>query len=106
DRFGPEEDGDCPAPVPPYGGFIDDLFAFDAGFFGISPREAELVDPQQRILLQVLWETLERAGIRPSSLAGSLTGVFVGQATAEYAELDADVTDVRAMAGSRLRAST
>ncbi|MEU1607811.1 SDR family NAD(P)-dependent oxidoreductase, partial [Micromonospora matsumotoense] len=67
------------------GGFLYDAADFDADFFGISPREAVAMDPQQRLLLETSWEVLERAGIDPTSLKGSPTGVFAGVMYHDYA---------------------
>ncbi|MDQ1539268.1 MAG: hypothetical protein QOE58_3661, partial [Actinomycetota bacterium] len=66
------------------GGFLEGATVFDAEFFGISPREAAAMDPQQRVLLEVAWEVLERAGIDPLSRHGSATGVFIGAENHEY----------------------
>ncbi|MCG8920222.1 SDR family NAD(P)-dependent oxidoreductase, partial [Actinokineospora sp. PR83] len=68
------------------GGFLD-AAAFDAGFFAVSPREAVAMDPQQRVLLQVAWEALERAGIDPTGLRGAPTGVFAGISGQDYVSL-------------------
>ncbi|MFE9599984.1 SDR family NAD(P)-dependent oxidoreductase, partial [Streptomyces hokutonensis] len=67
------------------GGFLYEAAGFDAEFFGISPREALATDPQQRLLLETAWEAMERAGIEPSTLRGSSTGVFAGVMYDDYA---------------------
>ncbi|AOR29814.1 hypothetical protein BFF78_00775 [Streptomyces fodineus] len=66
------------------GGFLERPGDFDAEFFGISPREALAMDPQQRLVLEAAWEAFEDAGIDPSSLRGSDTGVFTGAVTSDY----------------------
>ncbi|MDQ1537825.1 MAG: hypothetical protein QOE58_2218, partial [Actinomycetota bacterium] len=66
------------------GGFLEGVAEFDADFFGISPREAVAMDPQQRQLLELAWEVVERAGVDPLSCDGSTTGVFVGAESHEY----------------------
>jgi len=67
-----------------HGHYLDDIDQFDPQFFGLSPREAESLDPQQRLVMEVTWETLEHAGIAASSLTGGKTGVFVGQYWDDY----------------------
>jgi acyl transferase domain-containing protein len=66
------------------GSFLRDIEGFDADFFGISPREADYLDPQQRIILELAWEALERAGLPPLSLRGTDTGVFVAANSNDY----------------------
>jgi acyl transferase domain-containing protein/NAD(P)-dependent dehydrogenase (short-subunit alcohol dehydrogenase family)/aryl carrier-like protein len=66
-----------------HGVFLDSIDLMDPEFFGISPREATWVDPQQRLLMEVGWEAIERAGWRPEQI-GESTGVFVGWMHNDY----------------------
>ncbi len=75
-------------------GFIEQpIDRFDAAFFGISPREARSMDPQQRMLLEVAWETLDHAGIAPGRAAGTRTGVYVGMTMQDYLLIQANRLD-------------
>ena len=67
-----------------FGAFVDDIDQFDDAFFRISPVEAELLDPQQRMMLETSWEALEDAGIDPEGLRDSRTGVYTGISNDEY----------------------
>ncbi|MFF4273544.1 acyltransferase domain-containing protein [Streptomyces sp. NPDC001536] len=94
-----------PADALPYGGYLDDIAGFDADFFRITPREAAVMDPQQRILLEVVQETLDHAAVPAASLAGTSTGVFVGVSAPEYGRLtgaDPESVDPWAPAGGAL----
>ncbi|MBP2336642.1 acyl transferase domain-containing protein/acyl carrier protein [Saccharothrix coeruleofusca] len=70
-----------------WGGFLDGVDLFDPLLFAISPRDAELMDPQERIFLEVVWELLEDAGYPPARLRsehGSRVGVYAGAMYNEY----------------------
>ena len=77
-----------------WGGFLEGVDRFDPLFFNISPREAEIMDPQERLFLQCVYETLQDAGYTRQSLAasarrdahgvGGQVGVYVGVMYEEY----------------------
>src|SRR6202049_1044350 len=68
-------------------GLLNDVDLFEPAFFGISPREAAQMDPQQRVLLELVWHAAEDAGIPTSKLAGSATGVYIGASSTDYRDL-------------------
>ncbi len=91
-------DPDPDAPHKSYaraGGFVDDVAGFDAAFFGISPTEALATDPQHRMLLELSWEALEHAGVDPTTLRGSATGVFAGIIVQGYGMLAEEIEGYR-----------
>ncbi|ODS25134.1 hypothetical protein AB835_00255 [Candidatus Endobugula sertula] len=69
------------------GGFLDGIDTFDADFFRISRKEAELMDPQQRKLLELSWQVIEHAGYKPSVFSGQEIGIYVGACHGNYREL-------------------
>ena len=83
-----------------FGAFVDDIDLFDASFFRISPVEAEMLDPQQRMMLEASWLALEDAGIAPLSLKGSRTGVYTGISNDEYRMLVVESSGPSEAAGS------
>ncbi|MEU5979170.1 type I polyketide synthase [Streptomyces sp. NPDC047315] len=85
-----------------YGGFLDDVDAFDADFFGVAPREAQHMDPQQRLLLETVAVAVEDAGLTRQQLTAGRTGVFVGSMGRNYWESMSrrGVLDVYANAGT------
>lgn len=65
----------------------EDFREFDHNFFNIHPKEAESMDPQQRMLLEIVFECIEAAGYSIQEMKGSQTAIFVGQMTQDYSDL-------------------
>ncbi|MDR2124158.1 MAG: SDR family NAD(P)-dependent oxidoreductase [Desulfovibrio sp.] len=86
-------------------GVLSSIREFDPGFFGLSRKEAADMDPQQRLMLELTWEALEAAGIPPSSLRGSDTGVFIGASNMDFTvrgSMDPESLSPHSMTGSAL----
>ncbi len=83
-----------------FGAFIDGIDLFDAEFFRISPVEAQLLDPQQRLMLETSWRALEDAGIDPDRLKGSRTGVYIGISNMDYRFINLDSSQTAEPAAS------
>ncbi|CEL96742.1 unnamed protein product [Vitrella brassicaformis CCMP3155] len=71
------------------GGFIKNAEMFDNGFFRVSDVEAKTMDPQQRILLEVCYESLNSAGLEKKALMQKPVGVFVGCCSFEWSSIQA-----------------
>ncbi|GGL61168.1 mycocerosic acid synthase-like polyketide synthase [Streptomyces fumigatiscleroticus] len=68
-----------------YGCFLDDdVYAYEPEFFGINAQEAPWVDPEHRLLSEVVWEAVEHAGIPARRLSGTSTGMFFGIYQKDY----------------------
>ncbi|KAJ2995621.1 hypothetical protein NUW58_g1225 [Xylaria curta] len=83
------KNNDRPGSFAVKGGYFlhETLKEFDPNFFGVTPIEAMWMDPQQRKLLEVVYETFESAGLTLSELSGSSTGVFVASFTADFQQM-------------------
>lgn len=81
------EENDRRIKVSKWGGFINDVDAFDSDFFNMSNIEVQAMDPQQRIMLELTWSCLEDAGICPSSISGKKVGVFTSAFNFDFKEL-------------------
>ena len=79
------------------GSYLEEIKYFDNKFFGISDQEARGMDPQQRILLQVVYEAIEDAGMRLEDLQKCRTGVFVGVMNLDHSRLASDPSNYSSM---------
>lgn len=89
-RWNTDQPLDPEKEIQAHGGFLEGIDEFDAAFFGVSPREAEVLDPQQRLMLETSWLALEDAGIPTASLGGTRTGVYFGGLWQDYERLRED----------------
>lgn len=87
--FHPE--GDRAGVMNTKGGYFlqEDVRQFENSFFGINNLEAIYMDPQQRKLLEVVYECFESAGASVQHVAGSNTGVYIGNFTVDFQTLQA-----------------
>jgi polyketide synthase PksN len=70
-----------------WGGFMKEVDKFDPQFFGISLSEAQMMDPQQRMFLEIVWKAIEDSGQKVSDLSGTRTGLFVGVGSNDYTDV-------------------
>jgi amino acid adenylation domain-containing protein len=82
DELVPEEFRNDPNYVPARG-IMQDYELFEPAFFGVTPAEAALMDPQQRVILEIAWNTLEDAGYVPRTFDGTI-GIYAGKYNDTY----------------------
>ncbi|MDM5187019.1 SDR family NAD(P)-dependent oxidoreductase [Bacillus sp. DX4.1] len=82
-----------------WGGFVPDVDKFDPRFFKISPHEAEMMDPQQRMFIEIVWKTIEDSGYRSSDLSGRNIGIFAGVQFSDYQKMLASEGELNAQMG-------
>ena len=70
-----------------YAGLLDEVDRFDAGFFNISALEAEYMDPQHRLLMEVIWHSMEDSAHPSEDYSGERTGIFVSSISGDYKKL-------------------
>jgi 3-oxoacyl-(acyl-carrier-protein) synthase/enoyl-CoA hydratase/carnithine racemase/NADP-dependent 3-hydroxy acid dehydrogenase YdfG/acyl carrier protein len=75
-----------------WGGFLSEYDKFDPLFFGITPRDAEMMDPQERLFLEVVWQTMEDAGYNTDKLKKYEVGVYAGVMYGHYQIFGAEET--------------
>lgn len=68
-------------------GLLKGIDRFDPTQFGLTHEEAKHIDPQHRLLMELVWETIEDAGYAVNSFIGSRTGVYVGLMSDDYGQL-------------------
>ncbi len=73
-----------------WGGFINDIYLFDADYFGIKYEDAVMMDPQHRILLELSEELITRSGYRRDEIGNTRTGVFIGGGESSYIKNNKD----------------
>ncbi|MCW8999945.1 MAG: beta-ketoacyl synthase N-terminal-like domain-containing protein, partial [Kangiellaceae bacterium] len=79
-----DKDGAANKTISKWGALIENVKSFDPDFFGIPSDDVNLIDPQERLLYQEVYNAFQDAGLDVSKFAGSNTGVFVGYEYAEY----------------------
>lgn len=94
------DEGEEPRPSTRHGSFLDGIEFFDNKFFGISIAESATMDPTQRLILEVAYETFHSAGFSKNQLMRSFTGVYTGAGTPEWNQVHTTEGPLGATSGS------